>query len=189
MPLVSKVISQELVVNFYCRETSGQGRVNVWKVQSAPSLNIRVGQTIWFQSNIFVMGRDIRKYKKAMREGQVAGKTRYEGEVLCIVGWQKHWVQFSVGNQGGEEFQLWVPVHWTALGVVLCAYHILQRGRLPDSIPSLPRVTRSAFTVGTQGHNNGKMWANFGYYRRVWAMSRSGNGQKYTYNIILVSVS
>ena len=129
----------------------------MWKVQHAPSISIRVSQTIWFQSNVFVMGRDIGKYIKTMKGGQVIGGNHYEGEVLHVVGWQKHWVQFSVGGQGGEEFQLWVPVHWTALGVVLCAYHILQRVRLPDSIPSLPGVTRSAFTVGTQDHNDGRL--------------------------------
>ena len=141
MPLVSKLSPQELVVNFYCRETSRQERVNVWKVQCAPSVNIQVGQTIWFQSNIFVMGLNIKNHVEAVRKAQGAGGFRYGGQVLSIVEWQKNWVRFSVGSQDREEFHLLVPVDWTALGLLLHSLHTLQKGRLPDSIPSRPGAT------------------------------------------------
>jgi hypothetical protein len=167
MALVSKDTPLELVVNFYCRETSRQERVNVWKVQSAPPVNIQVGQKIWFQSNIFVMGRDVGKYMKTMREQQSAGKYRYEGEVLHIVGWQKQWVWFSMGIQGEEEFHLWVPVHWTALGFLLRALHVLQRGRLPDNIPSLPKAVGPAFNVSTAVHNSKGVSADFQTLQRT----------------------
>jgi hypothetical protein len=149
MPLISKVAtSQELVVNFYCCETSRQARVNVWKVQSAPSIDIQVGQTIWFYSNVFVMGGDMGAHLEPMRKRREAGGFKYEGEVLRIVAWQRHWIRFSMGSQGVEEFQLWVPVHWTAMGFILRALHLLQKGSLPDSIPSLPEATGFVTNVG-----------------------------------------
>ena len=83
----SESLSQELAVNFFCRETWAQERINVWKVQGAPPASVQVGQTIWFHSNIFVMGGDFGKYVEAVKEGQLTGKYRYEGEILHIVGW------------------------------------------------------------------------------------------------------
>ena len=116
---------------------------------------------IWFQSDIFVMGRDIGKYAKIMKEEQSAGKYRYEGEVLHIVGWQKHWVQFSVGSQEGDEFHLWVPIHWTALGFLPPTFHVLQKGHLSDSIPSLLKAAGPKFDVVTLVHNNEGVSADF----------------------------
>lgn len=113
----------------------------MWKVQCAPSVDIQVGQTIWFQSNVFVMGPNVTNHVGTMRKAQGAGGFRYEGQVLSIVGWQRHWVRFSIGSQGREEFHLWVPVNWTALGLLLRSLHTLQKGQLPDSIPSLPGAT------------------------------------------------
>ncbi|KIM91739.1 hypothetical protein PILCRDRAFT_845 [Piloderma croceum F 1598] len=123
---------QQLAVIFHRRVPGG---VNVWRVKSAPAVNLQVGQTIGFMSNVFVMGRDIAKHARVVKEGLAAGGYSYESEVLCIVEWQKHWVKFSVANQGGEEFHLWVPFDWTALGGFIHALHILQRSSgIPPSL-------------------------------------------------------
>ena len=86
-------------------------------------------------------GPNIKNPVETMRRAQDAGGFRYEGQVLSIVGWQRHWVRFSVGSQGREEFHLWVPVNWTALGLLLRSLHTLQKGQLPDSILFLPGAT------------------------------------------------
>ena len=58
----------------------------MWKVQDTPSASVQVGQTIWFQSNIFVMGGDFRgdfgKYVEAVKEGQLTGM-----RVTCCTLW------------------------------------------------------------------------------------------------------
>jgi hypothetical protein len=123
---------QQLAVVFHHRVPGG---VTVWRVKSAPAVNLQVGQTIGFVSNVFVMGRDIVRHARVVR---AAGGYSYEGEVLCIVEWQGHWVKFSVADQGGEEFHLWVPFDWTALGGFIHALHILQRSSgVPPSVDAV----------------------------------------------------
>ena len=143
----SESISQELAVNFFHRETWAQERINVWKVQGTPPASVQVGQTIWFHSNIFVMGGDFGKYVEAVREGQLTGRYRYEGEILHIVGWQRHWVRFGVGCQGVEAFHLLVPIRWTVLGLLPRALHALQRHHLLGGTPPLLEAAGSIFDV------------------------------------------
>jgi hypothetical protein len=59
---------------------------------------------------------------------------RYSGEVLGLCGWERNWVRFSVGDDGQEAFQLWVPICWTALGFVLRARHCMLRYQLADTL-------------------------------------------------------
>jgi hypothetical protein len=76
--------------------------------------------------------------------GRTIGVRRYSGEVLGISGREKNWVQFSVGDDGLEAFQLWVPICWTALGFVLRVRHYMLRYQLVDTIPPLPIGERVA---------------------------------------------
>jgi hypothetical protein len=49
-------------------------------------------------------------------------------------------LQFSVGDGGQEDFQLWVPTHWTAF--VLRVHHYMLCYQLVDTIPPPPMENR-----------------------------------------------
>ena len=123
------------MVNFHRRVIVNRHSINIWKMQKAPGGDIRIGQTIWFESEIFATGKSI---GRDLGGGQTVWVKRYSGEVLGISGWEKNWIRFSVGSDGREDFQLWTPVCWTALGFTLRVRHYLLRHQLVDTIPPLP---------------------------------------------------
>jgi hypothetical protein len=131
----SIVIPAQLSVNFQARVFHNEMSVEVWKVQKEPDVKMRVGQPLWFVSEILV--------KEVVDcEGKPAKWPRlYEGEIQGVVGWQKNWVQFEVMATGREDFHLWVPLEWSALGLVHRVQHFWQRYWLVDNIPPIPVVT------------------------------------------------
>jgi hypothetical protein len=108
-------------------------------MQKAPANDICVGQRIWFESSIFANGKST---ERDIGGGRTVGVKRYAGEVLGISGWEKNLVRFSVGDGGQEDFQLWAPICWTALGFVLRVRHYMLRYQLVDTIPPPPRENR-----------------------------------------------
>ena len=102
MTLNSTLPSFQIVVNFHRHTIVDLRSVNIWKMQRAPASNIRVGQRIWFESEIFATGKNV---EKALGEGHTnIGVKRYDGEVLSISGWERSWIRFSVGVAGQEGF-------------------------------------------------------------------------------------
>jgi hypothetical protein len=97
MFLKSNCPSHEITVNLYRRFINGQQGTNIWKMQKAPANNIRVGQRIWFESEIFATGKSA---ERDMGGGRTIGVKQYSGEVLGISGWERNWVLFSVGMMG-----------------------------------------------------------------------------------------
>jgi hypothetical protein len=120
------------MVNFHHHVIVNQRSINIWKVQKAPVGDIRVGQTVWFESEIFVTGKSI---ERDLGGGQTVGVKQYSGEVLGVNGWEKIWIRFSVGSDGQEDFQLWTPICWTTLGFTLRVRHYLLHHQLVDTIP------------------------------------------------------
>jgi hypothetical protein len=117
-------------------------------MQKAPANNIRVGQKIWFESEIFATGKSV---ERDIGGGRTVWVRQYSGEVLGISGWERNWVRFSVGDDGQETFQLWVPISWTALGYVLRARHYMLRYQLVDTLPPPPMDGRKEGQVRRVG--------------------------------------
>ena len=138
MPAACSISPNQVIVNLYGQTICEGVCVKIWKVQRAPRADIRVGQIIWFESEIFFGGKEVAYRPMGGSKGPVS---RYEGEVQGIIAWQKYWVKFNVGVKGREMFQLWVPIDWTALGFVLRTRHMLQRHQLMDNIPLPPAIT------------------------------------------------
>jgi hypothetical protein len=70
MTLNSTLPSFQIVVNFHRRTIVDLRSVNIWKMQRAPASNIRVGQRIWFESEIFATGKNV---EKVLGGGQTNG--------------------------------------------------------------------------------------------------------------------
>jgi hypothetical protein len=85
----STIPSYQIMVNFHCRVIVNQRSINIWKVQKVPVGDICVGQTVWFESEIFVTGKSI---ERDLGGGQTVGVKRYSGEVLGVNGWEKNWI-------------------------------------------------------------------------------------------------
>jgi hypothetical protein len=137
-----KTPSNQVFVNLFGQTSAGDRNMRVWKVQKAPEVDIRVGQVIWFESDFFFGGKEV-AYRPEKSDDRILG--RYEGRVQNVVGWQKHWIRFGVEDARAKDgFQLWVPIDWTALGVVLRLRHMVQRHLLGDTIPLPPTTTEVA---------------------------------------------
>jgi len=131
----SVVIPTQLSVNFQAQILHNEASVEVWKVQKEPDVKMKVGQSVWFASEILV--KDV-----VDCVGKPAKWPRlYEGEIRGIVGWQKNWVRFEVMATGRADFHLWVPLEWSTLGLVRRVQHFWQRHWLVDNIPPIPVIT------------------------------------------------
>ena len=51
--------SHQITVNLHCRFMDDQRSTNIWKMQTAPANDIRIGQRIWFESEIFAMRKSV----------------------------------------------------------------------------------------------------------------------------------
>jgi hypothetical protein len=109
--------------------------VEVWKEQKEPGVKIKVGQLIFFVSEF--LAKEI-----VDCEGrQIMWPRIYEGEIHSVVGWQRNWVWFLVMATGREDFHLWVPLEWSALGLAHRLLHLWQRHQLVDDIPPVPTIS------------------------------------------------
>jgi len=79
MPFASQPTLNCVQVNLYGQVASSNGSVNFWKVQKVPVVDIKVGQRLWFKSDI--LGSEL---TKGSAEGVLGHKVYYEGEVLGV---------------------------------------------------------------------------------------------------------
>ena len=110
----------------------------------------------WSEDLVWVWDLCNRKnVEKVLGGGQTNGVKWYDGKVLSISGWERSWIQFSVGVAGQKGFQLWVPICWTALGFTLRAHHYWLCYWLADTIPPLPKdygVAAEGWRVESTAH-------------------------------------
>jgi hypothetical protein len=135
MSSTSIITPTQLLVSFRMQVFHNGLGVDVWKVQKEPDVKMKVGQPIRFVSEM--LAREV-----VDCEGkQIMWPRLYEGRIGGVVGWQRNWVRFLVMAAGRENFHLWVPLEWSALGLVHCLQHLWQRHHLVDDIPPVPTLT------------------------------------------------
>src|ERR1700683_1198669 len=84
MSLACNTTPNQVAVNLYGQTSVNGDVINIWKVQKAPEVNVRVNQRICFKDSTLKgqLGSDL--------SGTRAEGIYYEGEVLGVAVWERH---------------------------------------------------------------------------------------------------